>query len=462
MLPRTNRFANTGVAKSDAPHELRRHKPLQHPWALLALILSFAVTAADIQAAERGAAKPVAGISDGRADDLYMASDVMPPMPMPHPKRASSLRRAAYSQMLKTWPGSRATATPSRNGQSFSASQQDRRASDSDTIKGELSAPASNPAVSQFNRARDVAKLPNPPTAKPNSDGAAPAASRASLQPAPPAMRNGEQSPDISPTNTDSKNTEPPVPETWSADEIAAAEQLCENLLGGVAAEVDRLDPLRSGSCGTPKPVLLRRIGSGEGLALEPPATTNCAITARLYQWFETVAQPAAKNAFGSRIVKVRNASAYMCRNRYNDPAQKISEHAFANALDISAFELADGRTVDVKRYWGLVVESEEAQRVAQAARTPTQLGAAEKTSIKPSGLGVRAVTAGISQTKAEAKPRRAEPSTNQTAELTFLRELHAGACGIFSTVLGPEANRAHHDHFHFDLKGRRGAAYCE
>ena len=41
-----------------------------------------------------------------------------------------------------------------------------------------------------------------------------------------------------------------------------------------------------------------------------------------------------------------------------------------------------------------------------------------------------------------------------------FLRAVHQGACKTFGTVLGPDANAAHKDHFHFDLK-ERGTAYC-
>jgi hypothetical protein len=48
------------------------------------------------------------------------------------------------------------------------------------------------------------------------------------------------------------------------------------------------------------------------------------------------------------------------------------------------------------------------------------------------------------------------------TKEGAFLRRLHRGACGIFSTVLGPEANEAHRNHFHFDLAARRRNAFCE
>jgi hypothetical protein len=51
---------------------------------------------------------------------------------------------------------------------------------------------------------------------------------------------------------------------------------------------------------------------------------------------------------------------------------------------------------------------------------------------------------------------------TRLPAEAQFLRRLHKGACGPFGTVLGPEANEAHRDHFHLDLAPRRRSAFCE
>ncbi|WP_442908031.1 extensin family protein [Halomonas sp. IOP_31] len=39
-----------------------------------------------------------------------------------------------------------------------------------------------------------------------------------------------------------------------------------------------------------------------------------------------------------------------------------------------------------------------------------------------------------------------------------FLREAQSGACGLFGTVLGPEYNAAHANHFHF---GMRGMSFC-
>ncbi|MEL7302890.1 MAG: extensin family protein, partial [Pseudomonadota bacterium] len=102
----------------------------------------------------------------------------------------------------------------------------------------------------------------------------------------------------------------------------------------------------------------------------------------------------------GSHVVKVRVASSYGCRPINHKRGGKLSEHGRANAIDISAFELADGRIVNLKRGW----------------RGPK-------------------------------------------SERRFLRTVHRGACNIFTTVLGPNADRFHHDHFHFDLArhGRTG-----
>jgi hypothetical protein len=53
-------------------------------------------------------------------------------------------------------------------------------------------------------------------------------------------------------------------------------------------------------------------------------------------------------------------------------------------------------------------------------------------------------------------------PAAKPTAEGRFLREVFKGGCATFGTVLGPEANDAHRDHFHFDMKARKRAAYCQ
>ncbi|MGM9092579.1 extensin family protein, partial [Campylobacter jejuni] len=43
-------------------------------------------------------------------------------------------------------------------------------------------------------------------------------------------------------------------------------------------------------------------------------------------------------------------------------------------------------------------------------------------------------------------------------AQGAFLRRAQKGACDVFGTVLGPEYNAAHANHFHF---GMRGFGFC-
>ena len=54
----------------------------------------------------------------------------------------------------------------------------------------------------------------------------------------------------------------------------------------------------------------------------------------------------------------------------------------------------------------------------------------------------------------AEASAPDPKPASDRTGE--FVRKVHDDACNIFGTVLGPEANDAHKDHFHLDMKKRR------
>jgi hypothetical protein len=109
------------------------------------------------------------------------------------------------------------------------------------------------------------------------------------------------------------------------------------------------------------------------------------------------VVQPAASQMLGSRVASVEHLGTYACRNIRGSPsfANHPSEHASANALDLSGFRLADGRRITVLGDW----------------REDTPAG-------------------------------------------RFLRQIHAGACRYFRVAIGPEYNAAHRNHFHFD-RGR-------
>lgn len=52
--------------------------------------------------------------------------------------------------------------------------------------------------------------------------------------------------------------------------------------------------------------------------------------------------------------------------------------------------------------------------------------------------------------------------SRARTPNALFLRGAHRTACKIFATVLGPEANNTHRNHFHVDLAQRRLGPYCK
>ena len=156
------------------------------------------------------------------------------------------------------------------------------------------------------------------------------------------------------------------------------------------------------GACGIQDAWKVSAVGE---VTFSAPARLRCQMVGVTDTWIAKILQPAARSAFGERVVKLRIVASYACRGRDNKPGAKISEHAFGNALDVSAFTLESGRVVEVENGW---------------------------------------VSGGN--------------------ESSFLKQVHGRSCGPFSTVLGPEANAAHRNHFHFDLgkHGRTGKGkYC-
>ena len=161
------------------------------------------------------------------------------------------------------------------------------------------------------------------------------------------------------------------------------------------APYVDRFDaPPRLGPAfGPPAGNSVGGIGP---VAMKPAATLACPIVSVLDRWLSESVQPAAQRWFGSRVVEIKQISAYSCRGMNGNPNAHISEHAFGNALDIAAFTLADGRRITVKDGWHGLPE-----------------------------------------------------------EQGFLRDVQGAACQQFNTVLAPGSNVYHYDHIHVDLMRR-------
>lgn len=292
---------------------------------------------------------------------------------------------------------------------------------------------------------------------------------------------------DASSPGPSGESVPPPVPQ-WTEREVAAALMECVHLLAPLSAEVVPLAPIRNGACGAPAPVLLRSIGGKDKVVVDPPLLINCPMIVALDRWLEKIVQPAAKANLGSPVARITGSS-YACRNRYNLPNDRLSQHAFADAIDLPLFVLADGRRVDLASGWGPTGRDLQAAAKAKlvpivakepppdtAAKTAPAVKDDAKAKLEGAGLTV-AVKASASEeaiaVKASAaegpdhgtplpKPAAPAPDPLAASQAKFLHRVHQGACQTFSTVLGPEANDVHRTHLHLDLQDRNGLNVCQ
>ena len=87
------------------------------------------------------------------------------------------------------------------------------------------------------------------------------------------------------------------------------------------------------------------KITSVSGVVLNPAATLDCPTALALRAWVDQGLQPAfAPND----VVELRIFGSYICRSRNNARGAKISEHGRGKAVDIGAFVLGSGKTVNV------------------------------------------------------------------------------------------------------------------
>lgn len=171
----------------------------------------------------------------------------------------------------------------------------------------------------------------------------------------------------------------------------------CRALLRGAGARDIAAPPVRSGEqCGYADGMRLSSAGSRTAAFAPSGLATSCPVAAALLLWDERVVQPAALRHFGVEVASVQHAGSYSCRRLYGRAAGAWSEHATADAVDVTGFRLSNGRTVSVLRDWP--------------------------------GSG---------------------------ADAAFLREVRDGACRLFTTVLSPDYNAAHRDHLHLDTAYR-------
>jgi hypothetical protein len=149
-----------------------------------------------------------------------------------------------------------------------------------------------------------------------------------------------------------------------------------------------------AGGCGGEDLVRLEAIvlPDKRQVSVKPAATLRCAMASALADWIRTDIAPLAAG-LGSTVSDLDNFDSFECRGRNRIVGARLSEHGRANALDVRAFKLANGRSISLT-----------------------------------------------------------DRTVSRELRETVLRQV----CARFSTVLGPGSDWYHEDHIHLDLMERR------
>jgi hypothetical protein len=154
-------------------------------------------------------------------------------------------------------------------------------------------------------------------------------------------------------------------------------------------------DQYYGAGCATINAVRLVSLASDNAdLSVSNLGPVTCPLAATFAGWARFGVDRAARQMLGSPLVRIETMGSYNCRNVAGTDHR--SGHASGNAIDVSGFVLADGRRITVLGNW----------------------------------------------------------NAGTANERQFLRLIQSSACKRFGTVLGPEYNPAHRNHFHVELSG--------
>jgi len=171
----------------------------------------------------------------------------------------------------------------------------------------------------------------------------------------------------------------------------------CRAVLERSGIEFTALPPTGEGECARPDRTVLA------DATLSPAGRpSTCPVAAGTELWLRQGVQPVARDILGSPVARVEHLGIYSCRRIYGGSSGNWSEHATGNAIDIAAFVLEDGRRISVLADW-----SDEGEKGA------------------------------------------------------FLHAARDAACAVFGTVLSPDYNAAHANHFHLDQAARGIGGFC-
>jgi hypothetical protein len=176
---------------------------------------------------------------------------------------------------------------------------------------------------------------------------------------------------------------------SMSASDYAA----CVSELASQKVVFEQLASAKEEGCELSGAIKLASVSTPFGdVSLSSKPTMLCSFGRTVSGWVREVAAPLTLGYTGQRLAQVETGSAFSCRSRYDKPGLIPSEHAKGDAIDIVSFVLADGRRIPVK-----------------------------------------------------------QQDSNSSLSGNLVHALRMTACGYFTTVLGPGADAAHAEHFHFD-----------
>ncbi len=185
----------------------------------------------------------------------------------------------------------------------------------------------------------------------------------------------------------------------WLRGAMPKSEVNCRAELRRLGVEFQDRPRIANGpSCGINYPVKLS--GLSGNIDVKPAVTLNCQTTLAFAKWVKNELAPAARTRYLVGVRRIVPMGGYSCR-RMNNSRQRynpMSEHAKGNAIDIGRIVLKSGQEIDVRK------------------------------------KGLFSLREG-----------------------SLLKAVRSDSCKYFNTVLGPGSNAEHWNHFHFDLRSRKG-----
>ncbi len=158
------------------------------------------------------------------------------------------------------------------------------------------------------------------------------------------------------------------------------------------------------GQCGAPRPLNILKLKKNMLITSDVDVLLRCEIALALARWVSDVVVPSAQLHLEANPSKINISTSYKCRKRNSNARAKLSEHAFANGVDLMGISFDK---------------------------------------IKPMKIQAR--------------------NGDSDSVRAFQAAIRGGACAYFTTVIGPMTNKAHADHLHLDLAERsNGFRLCE